>query len=364
MAVVTTNLGVVTAYGDAVAAGYTGTKAEWQELMASYATVAEEAAQSATDAETAKNAAVTAKTGAETAKTDAIAAKTAAQAAQTAAETAQGKAETAQGAAEDAAESVSASAAQIATNTSDISDLKENLNGKVAIEQGVTHAGEALIIGADGKVTTGEAGVSVDPTLTIEGKAADAKAVGDNLAIVTKGHYEYSGNVVDARGVKASANGYLNDNIVRCALNDGVYYTNPFTTATGKEISIIPKKSDGSSVGITRGGTAEVKIAFAHQYVWKIQIEELVVRAYGYASLAAFESGTATFNRTYDLSEKPAYWCFTGNGFGTNGTIDRGLTKDTYSDVFIEYTEPTRSYSYSDSLDEYIVYVYSPLLFC
>lgn len=42
MAVVTTNLGVITAYGDAVAAGYTGTKAEWQALMASYATVADE----------------------------------------------------------------------------------------------------------------------------------------------------------------------------------------------------------------------------------------------------------------------------------------------------------------------------------
>ena len=37
MAVVTTNLGVITAYGDAVAAGYTGTKADWQALMASYA---------------------------------------------------------------------------------------------------------------------------------------------------------------------------------------------------------------------------------------------------------------------------------------------------------------------------------------
>lgn len=34
MAVVTTNLGVVTAYGDAVAAGYTGTKAEFQALLA------------------------------------------------------------------------------------------------------------------------------------------------------------------------------------------------------------------------------------------------------------------------------------------------------------------------------------------
>lgn len=36
MAIVTTNLGTITAYGDAVAAGYTGTKAEWQELLASF----------------------------------------------------------------------------------------------------------------------------------------------------------------------------------------------------------------------------------------------------------------------------------------------------------------------------------------
>lgn len=48
MAVVTTNLGVITAYGDAVAAGYTGTKADWQALMASYA---ENVPQIATNAE-------------------------------------------------------------------------------------------------------------------------------------------------------------------------------------------------------------------------------------------------------------------------------------------------------------------------
>ena len=130
MAVVTTNLGVVTAYGDAVAAGYTGTKAEWQALMASYATVAEEAAQSASDAETAKNAAVTAKTDAETAKTDAIAAKTAAQTAQTAAETAAQDAEDSAQDAEDSAASIASSASQIAQNTSDITELTSGLSDK------------------------------------------------------------------------------------------------------------------------------------------------------------------------------------------------------------------------------------------
>ena len=59
MAVVTTNLGAITAYGDAVAAGYRGTKAEWQALMANYATVGQQAAQ---DAQTASQAAQTATT--------------------------------------------------------------------------------------------------------------------------------------------------------------------------------------------------------------------------------------------------------------------------------------------------------------
>ena len=59
MAVVTTNLGTVTAYGDAVAAGYTGTKAQWQALMANYATVGQQAAQ---DAQAASQAAQTATT--------------------------------------------------------------------------------------------------------------------------------------------------------------------------------------------------------------------------------------------------------------------------------------------------------------
>lgn len=57
MAVVITNLGPVTAYGDAVAGGYTGTKAQWQTLMANYATVGTQAAQSAQEASASADAA-------------------------------------------------------------------------------------------------------------------------------------------------------------------------------------------------------------------------------------------------------------------------------------------------------------------
>ena len=103
MAVTTTNLGVITAYGDAVAAGYTGTKAEWQALMASYATVGQQAVD-------AKNAAVAAKDTAVSKATEAT----------TAASTATTKANEASA----SAQSIAESAAQIQENTDDIDQLK------------------------------------------------------------------------------------------------------------------------------------------------------------------------------------------------------------------------------------------------
>lgn len=184
MSTITKDLGVVTAYGYAVSKGYTGTEEEFAELMASYATVAEQAAQSAETAEEAAEAAAQAVLDANAAKTAAQAAQSAAEsasttatnaatsasnsatsaassastastaattatgkateaaasatsasesatdanAAKTAAQTAQGEAEAAQEAAENAAESVTASAEQITQNKNDIADLKDDVD--------------------------------------------------------------------------------------------------------------------------------------------------------------------------------------------------------------------------------------------
>lgn len=192
---ITKDLGIVTAYGYAVSKGYTGTEEEFAELMASYATVAEQAAQSAQtatqkasaaaqavlDAVAEKDAAVQAKTDAENARdsaagsassasqsassasgsassasqsagaaqtsaesaagsataasqsaADANTAKTDAQTAKTDAETAQGKAEEAQALAEEAAEELSAEVAQIETNKNDIAELKNSVADVIA----------------------------------------------------------------------------------------------------------------------------------------------------------------------------------------------------------------------------------------
>lgn len=86
----------------------------------------------------------------------------------------------------DATLSISGKAADAKKTGDEISELKEDLSAKVDIAQGVAHAGEALIIGEDGNVTTGEAGVSVDTTLSVAGKAADAKATGDSLRALSE----------------------------------------------------------------------------------------------------------------------------------------------------------------------------------
>ena len=146
MSTVVKDLGAVSAYAYAVEKGYTGTEAEFAELMADYAEVgqrAEDAANSALESKTAAQTAATtatnkaseAATSAQTATTKAGEATTAAGtattakndavAAKTAAETAQGKAEDAQAAAERVAESIPSDYSQL---SEDVSDLKEGLN--------------------------------------------------------------------------------------------------------------------------------------------------------------------------------------------------------------------------------------------
>jgi lysophospholipase L1-like esterase len=177
MSTVVKDLGAVSAYAYAVEKGYTGTEAEFAELMADYAEVgqrAEDAADSALESKTAAQTAATTATNkaseattaattattkaqeavanaeaaardasqamsaestatskateattaaatAVSAKDDAVSANTAAQSAKTAAQTAQTGAET-------AAASVEASAAQITKNATDINELKSDFN--------------------------------------------------------------------------------------------------------------------------------------------------------------------------------------------------------------------------------------------
>ena len=116
MAVISKDLGAVTAYAAAVNRGYTGTKEEFETLMASYATVAQQAAESASNASQSATNASQSATDAETAKGTAQQAATDAQTAQASAqESAQSAQQSAQSASQSAQDAESAKQTAVST---------------------------------------------------------------------------------------------------------------------------------------------------------------------------------------------------------------------------------------------------------
>lgn len=61
-------------------------------------------------------------------------------------------------------------------------DVLEDISGKLDTNQGSQNAGKALVVQNDGSVSPEDIAVDVDDTLTQEGEAADAKAVGDAIS--------------------------------------------------------------------------------------------------------------------------------------------------------------------------------------
>ena len=235
MAVISKDLGAVTAYAAAVNRGYTGTKEEFETLMASYATVAQQAAESAqsaeqsaqsasgsaTDAQTAQGTAQQAAMDAQTAQASAQGyAQSAQQSAQSASQYAQ-SAESAKDTAVDAVDGFAAGAQQAleSVNSAGInwkslaqahaldseawavgqrdgenvgsSDPAYHNNAKYYAESAGSSAQTATEAAQTATAKAGEAQASasaaaesartltIDATLTQSGQAADAKATGD-----------------------------------------------------------------------------------------------------------------------------------------------------------------------------------------
>lgn len=242
MAVISRDLGPVTAYAAAVNRGYTGTREEFEQLMASYASVAQQAGESASQAagsaDDAESSASAAAASASSASGSASAAATsagnasasataAAQSASnasgsaTAAQTAQEAAEAAQAGAEAAVDGFDSAVTaaisdvnsagtnqkelakrqaekseawavgQISGEDVGVSDPAYHNNAKYYAEQAgesattaTTKAGEAATSATNAAASASAAAESartltIDSTLTQTGQAADAKAVGD-----------------------------------------------------------------------------------------------------------------------------------------------------------------------------------------
>ena len=284
MAVISKDLGAVTAYAAAVNRGYTGAKEEFETLMASYATVAQQAAESACNA---SQSATDASQSAQTAETAKGTAQQAATDAQSAASGAQGYAQSAQQSAQSASQS--ATDAESAKNTA-VDAVDGFAAGAQQALDGVNQAGnnwkslaerqaensEAWAVGQrDGEdvgssdpayhnnakwyaesvsasaqtaseaaqTATAKAGeaaqsasaaaesartLTIDATLTQSGQAADSKAVGDEISQIQTGIVLLeSGSYADADGMHKSTNLARIRNVYPLAVNEIVEITIP-----------------------------------------------------------------------------------------------------------------------------------------
>lgn len=180
----TINLGAVTAYADAVAAGYTGTREEFAQDLANAANYAAESHQSAETAsaaaETASTAATTATTAASSASDDASTAHADAEAAlsfKTAAETAAGTATTKAGEAAN-------SASQAATSASGAAGSATAASGSATAAAGSATNAAASETAAAGSATSAAGSASAAAQTLADVNTAGATQV---AAIAAKG---------------------------------------------------------------------------------------------------------------------------------------------------------------------------------
>ena len=193
MAVISKDLGPVSAYAVAVANGFTGTEAEWEQYIANASTAAQSAAGSATAAANSATAAAQSATaaaasqvaaaGSETEAANyalvagnhamaAAASATAAETAETGAETAQAAAEAAQAAAEAVAESIPEDYTEL---TEEVGSLKSALSGgTVTVHQDSANVINGYWIAVSGNVitlggTTGDTYKTIQTPIDISG---------------------------------------------------------------------------------------------------------------------------------------------------------------------------------------------------
>ena len=256
MSVIRKDLGIATAYGYAVSKGYTGTEEEFAELMASYATVAEEAQEAAEQAtqavQTAQAAANSATTKAGEAATSASGAVTSASQAGQSATAAAGSASTASAKAAEAGTSAtnaaaSETAATQAAQTATTKAGEASASATAASQSATAAAGSASDASDDAdRAETAAGSVSaaaeqIAPnTADIADLKADLNAVQNavgfyenywNPSDVVTDHYYANGS-----SVENASNNYI---IIPCKEGDTFYFGNNGESVTARFVNTL-----------------------------------------------------------------------------------------------------------------------------
>lgn len=213
------DLGLVTAYAYAVSQGYTGTEEEFAELMASYATVAEEAAESAAEAAASAEAAGASETNA---------ASSAASAGQSA--TSAGNSATSASGSAVQAQSSATAAWQSATQAAGSATAAGN-SATAAAGSASQAAASETAAGASATAAAGSATSASGSATAAAGSATEADASADRaqeiLDSIPEDYSELSEDVSDLKSaLNVIADGIVSDGATTGWESGSLYYTN------------------------------------------------------------------------------------------------------------------------------------------
>lgn len=232
------DLGLVTAYAYAVSQGYTGTEEEFAELMASYATVAEEAAESAAEAAASATAAGTSETNA---------ASSAASAGQSA--TSAGNSATSASGSAVQAQSSATAAGQSATQAAGSATAAGN-SATAAAGSASQAAASETAAGASATAAAGSATSASGSATAAAGSATEAYASADRaqeiLDSIPEDYTEMTEDVADLKSALTIAENAIvtgSDSVIPL-----VWEAGNLNTSTGDEESGTRQRSDYLSI--------------------------------------------------------------------------------------------------------------------
>lgn len=179
-----------------------------------------------------------------------------------------------------------------------------------------------------------------DVETEIEELTEEVSKTADGLSQLVAEISHTTGNVVDVSNASITQALVL-QGIPPIVFDQGVYYSNPFTTTRTVILNYSPKDVDGNAIIMTKDGQTVTSIGDGWGQICTYTVSGLTVVKRNYNSFHNYEINWADGSpETYTLAAMPDHWDINGHARASDSDLNVGLTKGAYDINYASYIEP------------------------